>query len=123
MDTVLWIVQGVLSIKLAAEAFTHGLRPGNKLERARGWLGAAARPLLSVIGVCLFLGALALILPGALGSATWLTPMAAALLALLMLVAVVLHARCAEQAKPWADLVLCALAIFVAVGRWAIAPL
>jgi hypothetical protein len=123
MNIVLWIVQGALAIKLASEAFTHGVRPRTKLRRLEGWLGAAARPLLTGIGACLFLGALALVLPGALGAATWLTPWAATLLAVLLLAACVFHMRCAEQAKLWADLILCALAILVAVGRWTIAPL
>lgn len=123
MDIVLWIVQAALAIKLAATAYSHGVHPSTKLQRGEAWLGAAARPLLTAVAVCLFVGSLALILPGAVGFAEWLTPWAAALLAALMLAAVVFHLRCAEEPKVAVDLVLFGLGAFVAVGRWLVVPL
>ena len=124
MNIVLWILQVVLAVKFVSVAFTHGLRPDPaKMQRGSQRFGAAARPLLILIALGAFLGAVALILPAATGIATWLTPWSAALLALMMLAAFGFHLACRENPKSVVSLVLFALAAFVAYGRWVIAPL
>jgi hypothetical protein len=75
-----------------------------------------------LIALCAFLGGAGLILPAATGVLAWLTPWAAALLALMMLLAVGFHLACRESPNTLVSLVLFALAAFVAYGRWAIAP-
>lgn len=123
MNLVLWALQIVLALKFGSTAYTHGFRRDQaKMQRGNQRFGAAARPLLTVIALCTFLGGVGLILPAALGILTWLTPLAAALLALMMLGAIKFHVTCCERPKIAADLVLFALAAFVAYGRWAIAP-
>ena len=123
MNTVLWIVQVVLAVKLLSSAYTHALRPDPaKMQRGMQRLGTAARPLLIVIALCMVLGAFTLVLPAALGIWLWLTPWAAAGLAVLMLVGVWFHVRCRENPKIVVGLVLFALAAFLAFGRWVIAP-
>jgi hypothetical protein len=69
------------------------------------------------------MGAVGLVLPAVIGIAVWLTPWSAALLALMMLAAIGLHLASRESPKIVADLILVALAAFVAYGRWVIAPL
>ncbi len=123
MDIVLWALQLVLGIKFVSVAYTHGLRPDpTKMQRGRQRLGAAAQPLLILVALCAFLGALCLVLPAAVGMLTWLTPLAAAVLALMMLLAVGFHLACRETSNSVVSLVLFALAAFVAYGRWSIAP-
>jgi hypothetical protein len=68
------------------------------------------------------LGAVGLILPAVTGILTWLTPLAAALLALMTLLAVGFHVACREAPNVLAGLILFALAAFVSYGRWVIAP-
>ena len=85
-------------------------------------LGAVARPLLTFVALCAFLGGVSLILPAATGILTWLTPLSAALLALMMLLAVGFHIACRESPNIVVGLILFALAAFVAYGRWVIAP-
>ncbi len=85
--------------------------------------GAALRPLLITIALCAFLLAVGLILPAATGTLTWLTPGSAALTAAMMLVSVAFHVACREKPNIVVGIVLCALAAFVAYGRWVIAPL
>ena len=75
-----------------------------------------------VFGAMPFLGGIGLVLPGVLKILTWLTPLAAALLALMMLGAIKFHVTCCEKPKIAVDLVLFALAAGVAYGRWMIAP-
>ena len=123
MNSVLWILQIVLGLKFVSVAYTHGLRPDEtKMQRGVQRLGTLARPLLTFIALCAFLGAVGLILPAATGILTWLTPLSAALLALMMLLGVGFHVACRETHNIVVGLVLFALAAFVAYGRWVIAP-
>jgi hypothetical protein len=74
-------------------------------------------------GVLEITGAAGLVLPHATGIAPWLTPLAAALLVLLMVFAAVFHLRRAGEGMSVAtNLILCALAAFVAYGRLVLAP-
>jgi hypothetical protein len=123
MNVILWALQIILAIKFVSVAYTHGLRPNpTKLQRGRQRLGAAARPLLTLIALGAFLGGVSLILPAATGILTWLTPWSAALLALMMLAAIGFHITCREKPNHAPSFILFALAAFVAYGRWVIAP-
>ena len=114
MNTILWILQAVLCVKFLSVAYTHAIRP-DAAAFARGMerLGGAAQPLLIFI---------ALVLRAVLRVPTWLTPAAAALLAVMMLAATGFHIACRETPNVWVSLILFALAAFVAYGRWVIAP-
>jgi hypothetical protein len=120
MHIVLWILQSALAAKSVATAYTHAVVPDPaKMKGA----GARRRPLLAVIGACLLIVTAGLVLPGVLRVWAWVTPWVAAALAVLMLAAVGLHAGCRERPNVVADLAMLALAAFVAVGRWLLAPL
>jgi VIT1/CCC1 family predicted Fe2+/Mn2+ transporter len=123
VNTVLWILQIALCLKFVSVTYTHGFRTNQaKWQQGMQRIGAAARPLLIFIALCAFLGGLGLILPAATGILTWLTPLAAALLALMMLLAIGFHVACRETPNIVAGLVLFALAALVSYGRWVIAP-
>jgi hypothetical protein len=123
VNTVLWILQIVLCLKFVSTAYTHGFHADqSKWRQGMQRMGTAARPLLTLIAVLVFLGGVGLILPGATGILTWLTPLSAAVLAVMMLVAVGVHIGCRETPNVMAGLALFALAAFVAYGRWVIAP-
>ena len=123
MNAVLWILQLVLCLKFVSVAYTHGLRADQaKMQRGMQRMGAVARPLLTLIALCAFLGGVGLILPAATGILTWLTPLAAALLALMMLLAVGFHVACRETPNVVVGLILFALAAFVFYGRGVMAP-
>jgi len=124
VNTVLWVLQIVLCLKFVSVAYTHGIRADPaKMQRGTQRLGSAARPLLALIAVCAFLGGIALILPAATGILPSLTPVAAAVLAVMMLAATGFHIACRETPNVWVSLILFAMAAFVAYGRWALAPL
>jgi hypothetical protein len=123
INTVLWALQIVLSLKFLSVAYTHGLRTDQtKMQQGIERFGAGARPLLSVIALCAFLGAVGLLMPAATGIMAWLIPWVAALLALMMLLSIGFHVRCREAPNIVVSLVLFAMAAFVAYGRWVIAP-
>lgn len=86
-------------------------------------MGAVPKPLLTFIGVAEILGGVGLIAPAATGILPWLTPLAAAALALVMLLARGFHAMRREYPNIVNNLVLLAVAAFVAYGRWMAAPL
>lgn len=124
MQIALWIVQAILAIKLLTAAVTHGLgqsRPS--VQAAIQKMGAPARPLLAVTAVLMLLGAIALIVPGLVGPLASLVPVTAAFLAILLLLGISFHLRCREKPNIYVGLVLFALAVFVAYGRWVLAPL
>ena len=123
MNTFLWALQIILALKFATVTLTHAVRPDEtKMERGTTRLGARARPVLRVSAVCAFVAAAGLVLPAATGVLAWLTAWSAALLVLMMLCGVGFHLVCRERANVWVGLVLCALAAFLAYGRWVIVP-
>lgn len=124
MNIALWVIQIVLAVKLLTAAYSHALRPDpNKMPHGLQRWGAATRPLLLLSGLGMLFGSICLVLPGALGLWPGLTPWAAAVLAVLMLVGAGLHLGCRDKPNAWVGLVLFALAAFVAIGRWVLAPL
>ncbi len=98
MNVFLWVLQIVLALKFVTVTFTHSLRPDEtKMEPGAGRLGRLAQPGLHLTALCSFVGAVALVLPAVTGTLVWLTPWAAALLALMMLVGVGFHLVCRES--------------------------
>ncbi len=77
---------------------------------------------MKFIGVCEILGAVGLILPGLLRVRPVLTPLAAACLIVIMIGATVSTAILTPAVLPLPVIVLL-LAVYVAYGRWRLAPL
>ena len=123
MNTFLWILQAILGIKSITVAISHGVQQ-DQAEIRQGIIkmGPKTRPLLILIAVLTLLGAVSLIAPAVLGAGAWITPLAAAMLAAWMLCSIALHIRCREKPVIVANVVLFAMAAFVAYGRRAIWP-
>lgn len=91
---------------------------GTTRRRPQDGTGRELSPaLLKLIGAAEVAGALGLVLPGAPTITTRLVPTAAFGLAIIMLGAIVTHARRGELPSIAVNLVLLALAVFVAVER------
>jgi hypothetical protein len=82
------------------------------------WAADVSDGQLRPIGLLEILGALGLILPGTLGIASTLVPLAAVGLAVTMVGAIVAHVRYGESDRLAVPLVLLALALFVAIERF-----
>ena len=124
MDTTLWIAQVILAIKFISTAFIHALtQDKDSLKQAIERLGATARPMLWFSAIIMVLASLGLILPGALGTLPWLTPLSAAFLAGMLLISIPLHIRSRDKPMIFVSAILFAIACFVAYGRWVLAPL
>jgi len=119
VNVVLWIVAGVLAAAFLGAGLMKITQPKKKLaDSGMGWTEDFGDGAVKAIGALEVLGALGLILPAVFDVATVLVPIAATGLALLMLGAAVTHARRKEPQMIVANVVLFALAAFVAWGRF-----
>ncbi|HEX2301778.1 MAG TPA: DoxX family protein [Pseudonocardiaceae bacterium] len=119
MNVVLWIVAGVLAAAFLGAGLMKLGQPKKKLaESGMGWTDDFSDGAVKAIGALEVLGALGLILPAVFDVANVLVPIAAVGLALLMLGAAVTHARRKEPQMIVVNVVLLALAVFVAWGRF-----
>ena len=122
MNTILWAVQAMLALVFAAGAGTRAF--GYEFaKRQMAWVGAVPRPLLLFISAAEIAGALALILPGLSGVAPVLTPIAAIGLGVILVLACAFHLSRRETQNAAANVLLLAVVVFVAVGRFSFAQL
>lgn len=114
MNLVLWILQGLLAAMFLMAGIMKSTQRREKLIKQLPWVDDISTPLVRFIGVAELAGAMGLILPAATGIATALTPIAAASLALVMVLAMGLHIRRKEpQAIAFNALLLIALIVIV----------
>ena len=119
MNVVVWVVTGLLAaLFLMAGAMKLAKAKAQLLENpSMGWVEDFSPAVLKLIGLAEVAGAAGLILPGALDVATWLVSTAAVGLAVVMAGAVITHLRRREYPNMVVNLVLLALAVFVAIER------
>ena len=122
MHVTLWILQVVLAVVFAIAGVTHFLPPEGLPESMRGMAEMPAG-VPYFIGTVEILAVLGLILPGLTGIQTRLTPLAGTGLILVMVGAIVWHAQREEFPNIVLNLILAAIAAFVAYGRWRLRPL
>ena len=124
MDTALWVIQIILSIKLITVSYTHGLRQSQPtMQAAIQKLGKFSHPLLYLISVCTFIGAVVLVLAGVLGLSTWVISITAIIISIMLLFSIFFHVKSREKPKIFVSVVLFVFAVFVAYGRWVLVPL
>jgi uncharacterized membrane protein YphA (DoxX/SURF4 family) len=119
MDTALWIVQSLLAGIFLATGLIKLTQP--RLKMAAGpmaWAADVTDRQFRTVGLLEVLGAIGLILPGTLGIAPRLLPVAALGLGLTMIGAIVTHVRYGEAERLAVPIVLLGLALFVAVERF-----
>ena len=120
MNLILWILQGTLAVVFAGSGLAKSTMSRDRLL-ATGQTGIALfpMPVVRVTAVCELLAAAGLVLPWATGIAPVLTPLAAVGLCVVMVGAASSHARLREPLSVAANTVLFAMALAVAVGRFA----
>ncbi|MPZ51525.1 MAG: hypothetical protein GEU79_02125 [Acidimicrobiia bacterium] len=114
-EIVLWSLQGFLALFFIAAGAPKMF--GRGLERWTGFTDLP-RPLVLLIGITEVLGALGLVLPMAIDTQPWLTPLAAVGLAISVLMATGFHIRGDEGLPALETTLWAALASVVAIGRW-----
>ena len=118
MNIVLWIIAVVLAAAFAAAGVMKATTPKEKLAQNMGWVEDFSAGTIKLIGVVEVLGAVGLVLPAALDIAPVLTPLAAGGLAVMMVLAAVVHARRKEYPFIGVNVVLGGLALLVAIMRF-----
>jgi len=118
MNVVLWIVQGVLAALFLMAGVIKSTQPREKLLKQLPWVEDFSTGTVRFIGVMEVLAAVGLILPAVTGIAVFFTPLAAAGLAVLMVLAALTHIRRREPGAVVFTVVLMLAAAFVAWGRF-----
>lgn len=119
METALWIIQGVLAGIFVVTGLTKLTQRREKMAAGpMSWAADVSDTQFRGIGALELLGAAGLILPGVLGIAGLITPLAAAGLALTMVGAFLTHARLGETSRLAAPVGLLALALLIAFERF-----
>lgn len=118
MNTTFWIIQGILAAMFGMAGVMKSTQPIPKLVKSVTWSDRFPVTTVRFIGAIEFLAAIGLILPWALQILPILTPLAASGLALVMVLAIFHHAKHKENQAIAFNLVLLALAAFVAYGRF-----
>ncbi|HEY0349555.1 MAG TPA: DoxX family protein [Pyrinomonadaceae bacterium] len=120
MNILLWIIQVLLALLFIFAGATKFVMPVEEMNRQAPVVLPGL--FLHFIGVCEMLGAIGLILPALLRIKPGLTPLAAAGLAIITLGATVITMK-GGIAMAVVPFVVCLLSIFVAYGRWRVAPI
>jgi drug/metabolite transporter superfamily protein YnfA len=116
MNYILWGAQGMLAALFAFSGIMKGTQSPATLL-AKGQTGVEGLPVLLIrfIALCEICGAFGLILPRALDVAPFLTPVAAALLGVVMILASVIHMRRGERSTAignWFVLLVCLFVVY-----------
>ena len=122
MNVAVWIVQVLLALAFALTGLMKITQPCEKLLANMKWVEDFAPITIKGIGTLEVLAAIGLILPFLTGILPILTPLAAVGLSLVMLGAIITHARRGESPMVIGNVILLALAAFVAYGRFVAVP-
>lgn len=120
MAYALWIIQTLLGLLFLFSGSMKFVMSVSEMTKDTPWM---AGWFLHFIGVMEILGGLGLILPSALRIRPGLTPLAAAGLVIIMIGATVITLGTLGIGPAMLPLIVGILCVFVAYGRWRLAPL
>jgi hypothetical protein len=118
MNLVLWSTQVALATLFAYAGLLKSTTPLPKLREKMPGMKDVSGATVRFIGVAELAGAAGLIMPWATGVASFLTPLAAAALLVVMVLAARFHGRRGEWSGVGINVVLGVLSAFVAWGRF-----
>lgn len=117
MHIALWIAQAILAFIFGMAGFVKTFQPA-KARTAFDWAKAAPASFILFIGVTELFGAIGIIVPYATGIFPFLTAWAALGFAVIMVLAMTVHARAHDTRGIIMNVVFFALSLAVAYGRW-----
>lgn len=117
---VLWIAQVLLALAIVSAGIIKLISADEMLTSYYPLFPAV---FIRFIGVCEILGAIGLVVPAALRIRPELTPLAAAGIAIIMAGAVISTIAMGAPSAIAMPLILFLLAVFIAYGRWNLAPI
>jgi hypothetical protein len=120
MNLALWIAAGVLAVVALAGGISKTFVPKEKLDAYSGsWTADASVGFVRTLGILELLAAVGLILPAVVDIAPVMVPVTAICWILLMIGAMITHARLNQPKLVGVNAVYLALAAFIAVGNLA----
>ena len=123
LHIILWVAQVILGSMFIMTGFMKLSQPIDQLSAMMPWAGDVPALLVRFIGTAELLGGLGLILPAALRIKPELTAWAAVGLALVMIFALIFHVSRSEMQAIGMNVILAAIAAFIAWGRFKKAPI
>jgi hypothetical protein len=114
-NTALWVLQSLLALAFTATGGAKVALAREQLATRMHWAASWPRERIKALGLAELGGAAGLLVPGLTGLSGWLTPLAAACLAALMVGAIQTHRRLGEGFAPAA--VVGGLCLLVTLGR------
>jgi uncharacterized membrane protein YphA (DoxX/SURF4 family) len=123
MSLLLWILQILLAIMFLAAGAMKAFQPYETMARRMPWVEDYSPGTVRTIGALEILGGLGLVLPAVFGILVVLTPLASIGLAIIMVLATIHHLRRRETGQMVFTIVLLLVLLFVAWGRFSLAPL
>jgi len=121
LNIILWVLQGLMAAFFLFHTYLKFAVPQD-LPPLMSWLYDLSQPMLILIGVAEFLGALGLILPGLTGARPRLTVYAALGLAAIMGLAIIWHVPRGEVESIGTNVVVGLILLFIAYGRARLRP-
>ena len=119
----LWIAQGLLAVMFIMAGGMKASQPIEVLAESLPWVTSIPLGLVRFIGISEFLGGIGLLLPSLLRFKPFLTAWAAIGLAAIMVLAAIFHVSRGEFSTIGMNVVLMAIAVFIAWGRSKKAPI
>ena len=119
MNTALWIAQGILAFVFFGAAIVKLTQSREQMIRGLGqWVQDCPAWVMKATAVAEVLAAIGLTVPAAANILPMLVPLAAVGLVVVMVGGIVVHTRHGEYSKVVINIVLAALALFVAWRRF-----
>lgn len=119
----LWIAQGLLGIMFLMAGLMKSSQPIEALAESLPWVTGTPASLVRFIGISELAGGIGLLLPSLLRWKPFLTVWAALGLAMVMVFAAIFHASRGEFSAIGMNVVIMAIALFIAWGRSKKAPI
>ncbi|HEX8532353.1 MAG TPA: DoxX family protein [Cytophagales bacterium] len=123
LHITLWIAQVLLAAMFLMSGFMKVSQPIDQLSQMLPWASQVPVALVRFIGVSELLGGLGLVLPSLVRIRPRLTVLAAIGLAAVMVFAALFHITRGEYSAIGMNLILAAIALFIAWGRTKKAPI
>jgi uncharacterized membrane protein YphA (DoxX/SURF4 family) len=119
MNTILWVLQGLVALTFLYSGICKSIYSERVLvTRGQTGVEGLSLPLIRFIGISEILGSAGLLLPQWLQRLPVLTPVAALCLGVMMIPAAVIHAKRNEYRNVITNVVLLALCLLIAAGRF-----
>jgi len=118
VNTIIWIAQAILAAVFLAVGLMKLTQPRAALQEKTPYVEDFTDGQVKAIGMVEVLGAIGVVLPAAISVAPILTPISACGLALTMVVAAATLIRRGEYSHVVLNVVIFALAVFVAIERF-----